>query len=161
MLGGARSGKSRYAEGLIASHAPPWFYIATAEALDGEMDARIRDHQARRDDRWATRNAPHDLPEALSLIGGQPVLVDCLTLWLTNLMMGERDLDHETTLLEKALKARSGPVVLVSNEVGSGIVPDNKLARRFLEAQGRLNQRMAAIADHVTLVVAGLPLKVK
>ena len=160
ILGGARSGKSRRAEALVLAHAAPWTYIATAQAFDAEMAARIAEHQARRAEDWRTVNAPRMLPEALRAATG-PILVDCLTLWLSNAMLAEADLAAETTALEAALQARGGPVVLVSNEVGAGIVPATSLGRRFRDAQGLLNQRMAALADHVELVVAGLPLRLK
>jgi adenosylcobinamide kinase/adenosylcobinamide-phosphate guanylyltransferase len=160
ILGGARSGKSRRAEALVTALPPPWSYIATAEAFDEEMTARIAAHRARRVAGWETLDAPRDLPEALAR-ARPPVLVDCLTLWLSNLMLAEVDLGPACDALEAALHARTGPVVLVSNEVGSGIVPATPLGRRFRDAQGLLNQRMAAIADHVELVVAGLPLRLK
>jgi adenosylcobinamide kinase/adenosylcobinamide-phosphate guanylyltransferase len=163
VLGGARSGKSRHAESLItASAPPPWIYIATAQALDAEMTERIGHHRARRGAGWQTMEAPHELAGA---VGNTPadtaLLVDCLTLWLTNRMLAEADIEADTAALEAALARRRGPTVLVSNEVGSGVVPDNALARRFADLQGRLNQRIAARADRVVLVVAGLPLIVK
>jgi adenosylcobinamide kinase/adenosylcobinamide-phosphate guanylyltransferase len=162
VLGGARSGKSRYAESLITALPPPWIYIATAEAGDAEMAERIALHRERRGTDWHTVEAPHDLPAALTGVDGSaPVLVDCLTLWLSNRMLKGVDLEAEAARLEAALDNRRGPVVLVSNEVGFGIVPDNELARRFRDLQGRLNQRMAARADCVVLMVAGLPLMVK
>lgn len=162
VLGGARSGKSRYAEGLIAALPRPWVYIATAEARDDEMAARIAAHRARREAGWQTVEAPHELPEALASVPADAsVLVDCLTLWLSNVMLGSFNVDQMTTRLEAALAARSGPTVLVANEVGSGIVPDNALARGFRDLQGVLNQRMAGIADDVVLIVAGLPLILK
>ena len=162
VLGGARSGKSRYAESLIAALPRPWVYIATAEAHDDEMAARIAAHRARRDAGWQTLEAPHELPEALAAVpDGAAVLVDCLTLWLSNVMLGSFDVDTLTDRLETALAARSGRTVLVSNEVGLGIVPDNPLGRSFRDCQGVLNQRMAALADRVVLTLAGLPLTVK
>jgi len=161
VLGGARSGKSRYAETLIAAEPPPWAYIATAEPLDNEMRARIAAHRARRGTGWQTIEAPRDLAGALATNAGGAVLVDCLTLWLSNLMLADADVEAESARLERALTSIATPVVLVSNEVGSGIVPENALARRFRDAQGRLNQRIAARADRVVLMVAGLPLVVK
>ena len=126
------------------------------------MTARIAEHRARRGGQWQTVEAPLDLAGA---IGNAPasatVLVDCLTLWLNNLMFKQRDIEAETERLEAALAARAAPTVLVSNEVGSGIVPDNAEARRFRDLQGRLNQRIAARADRVVLLVAGLPMFVK
>jgi len=161
VLGGARSGKSRHAESLVTAEPAPWTYVATAEPLDDEMRERIAAHRARRGDGWRAIEAPRDLAGALAGICDGAVLVDCLTLWLSNLMLADADIDAETARLETALASIAAPVVLVSNEVGSGIVPDNALARRFRDAQGRLNQRMAARADRVVLMVAGLPLVVK
>ena len=162
VLGGARSGKSRFAEQAVMASPAPWIYVATAEPFDAEMTARIAEHRSRRGGQWRTVEAPLDLAGA---IAGAPasaaVLVDCLTLWLNNLMFNKRDVDGETLRLETALAARQAPTVLVSNEVGSGIVPDNTEARRFRDLQGRLNQRIAARADHVVLLVAGLPMVVK
>jgi adenosylcobinamide kinase/adenosylcobinamide-phosphate guanylyltransferase len=164
VLGGARSGKSRYAEALIAAlpppWQPPWAYLATAEAGDAEMAARIAAHRARRGPQWQTVEVPRDLAGALGSCT-TPVLVDCLTLWLSNLMLAEADVDAEIARVEHALANARAPAVLVANEVGSGIVPDNPLSRRFRDLQGLLNQRMAARADRVVLVVAGLPLAVK
>lgn len=162
VLGGARSGKSTHAEGLIAALPPPWIYIATAESFDGEMDERIRLHQERRDEHWQTVDAPLDLAGALrSAPHGQPVLVDCLTLWLSNHLLAEHDLDAISAELVDVLREPRGPWVVVSNEVGLGIVPDNALARRFRDAAGRLNQRVAAIADHAIFIAAGLPIRLK
>jgi adenosylcobinamide kinase/adenosylcobinamide-phosphate guanylyltransferase len=162
VLGGARSGKSRYAESLIAAEPPPWIYVATAEACDVEMANRIASHRARRDNRWQTVEAPNDLASALAAVPlRSPVLVDCLTLWLSNRLLAEADIDGEIEALERALAGRDGVVVLVSNDVGSGIVPDTALARRFRDLQGALNQRIAAKASRVVLMVAGLPLFVK
>ena len=141
---------------------PPWIYIATGEGRDHEMAVRIAAHRARRSAEWRTIEAPRDLVAALAAAPGQAaVLVDCLTLWLTNLMLAGADIEAEAARLEHALGAHAGPVVLVANEVGLGIVPDNALARRFRDAAGRLNQRLAARADRVVLLVAGLPLTVK
>ncbi|WP_043341327.1 bifunctional adenosylcobinamide kinase/adenosylcobinamide-phosphate guanylyltransferase [Belnapia moabensis] len=162
VLGGARSGKSRQAEALVESWPAPWTYIATAEPFDDEMAARIAEHRARRPEEWVTLEAPRDLPEVLAGVpAGRPVLVDCLTLWLSNLLLAERDLEAEGERLAEVLERRAGPVALVSNEVGWGIVPETPLGRRFRDAQGRLNQRMAAAADRVVLVVAGIPVAIK
>ena len=143
--------------------APPWVYIATAEAHDSEMSARIAEHRQRRDGRWRTVEAPLDLPGAIATHGseGQAVLIDCLTLWLTNVMLAGQDLIAEQQRLITALSSADGPVVVVSNEVGFGIVPDNALARKFRDAQGRLNMQVAAIADRAVLIAAGLPLILK
>jgi adenosyl cobinamide kinase/adenosyl cobinamide phosphate guanylyltransferase len=161
VLGGARSGKSRHAERLISAMPPPWIYVATAEARDAEMAERIAAHQARRGIEWQTLECPHDLAGALDLARTGAMLVDCLTLWLSNRLLAEADLEAEMAGLEQALMRRTSAIVLVANEVGLGIVPDNPLARRFRDLQGSLNQRMATIADHVVLMVAGLPLSVK
>jgi len=161
VLGGARSGKSRYAESLIAVLAPPWTYVATAEPGDAEMAERIAAHRSRRGANWQTIEAPRDLAAALETCRTTPVLVDCLTLWLSNLMLADAAIDTEIAALEQALAARQAPVVLVANEVGSGIVPDYPLGRRFRDLQGILNQRIAARADRVVLMVAGLPLALK
>jgi adenosylcobinamide kinase/adenosylcobinamide-phosphate guanylyltransferase len=162
VVGGARSGKSRYAENLIVALRPPWIFVATAEPGDAEMAERIALHRLRRGRDWQTIEAPHNLAAALAAVAVDvPVLVDCVTLWLSNRMLADVDLEAEIARLEAALDGRRGPVVLVSNEVGFGIVPDNELARRFRDLQGRLNQRLAARADRVVLVVAGLPIVVK
>ena len=161
VLGGARSGKSRYAEVLLQEWSDPWVYIATAEAHDAEMAERIAAHRARRDARWTTLDAPRELPDALAKAPAAPVLVDCLTLWLSNLILAERPLEPEADLLETALRQRGAPTVIVSNEVGWGVVPATPLGRRFRDAQGLLNQRIAALAGRVELVAAGLPLRLK
>jgi adenosyl cobinamide kinase/adenosyl cobinamide phosphate guanylyltransferase len=160
VLGGARSGKSRYAESLFAAE-PACVYIATAQAFDDEMGARIAEHQERRDARWTTFDAPFDLVGALKEAGDRPVLVDCLTLWLTNWMLAEFDHDAAGERLVSYLSTRQAMTVLVSNEVGLGLVPETPLGRRFRDAQGRLNQRVAAAATRVVFVAAGLPLVMK
>ncbi len=160
VLGGARSGKSALAERLTLAAGGPPVYVATAEAWDDEMRARIALHRAQRDGQgWRTIEAPISMPQALGETSG-PVLVDCLTLWLTNLMLGEHDIEAATTALLAALD-RPALTVLVANEVGLGIVPDNALARRFRDAAGRLNQTIAARADTVVFTAAGLPLVLK
>ena len=161
MLGGARSGKSSHAERLTTANPAPWIYIATAQALDDEMDDRIAEHRRRRGDGWQTVEAPIDLAGALRAHREAPVLVDCLTLWLTNLMLGDHDIAGAMMALEDALADRAAPAVLVANEVGLGIVPETRLGRLFRDEAGRLNQRIAACASHVVLMVAGLPLTVK
>ena len=160
ILGGARSGKTRYAEGMIKALPAPWVYVATAEVWDEEMRERVERHKADRSEAgWITVEAPIDLAAALAT--DHPVLVDCLTLWVTNLMLGDHDIEAATARLEAALQNRTAPTFLVANEVGLGIVPDNKMAREFRDHAGRLHQRLAARADHVVLTVAGLPLTVK
>ncbi|MGE0095800.1 MAG: bifunctional adenosylcobinamide kinase/adenosylcobinamide-phosphate guanylyltransferase [Alphaproteobacteria bacterium] len=162
VLGGARSGKSRYAEALVRK-AGGGIYLATAQALDGEMAARIARHRAERGRGWTTVEEPLELAAALErgAQAGQPILVDCLTLWLSNLMGAGRAVKPETAQLLAALKSLSVPVVFVSNEVGLGIVPDNALARAFRDEAGRLNQAVAAAADRVVFLAAGLPLVLK
>lgn len=161
VLGAARSGKSRYAEGLITARPAPWRYVATAEAGDDEMAARIAAHRARRGGGWTVVETPRNLAAALGAGDAIPTMVDCLTLWLSSVMMVDADIEAEIARLEDAVRAWRGHLVLVTNEVGASIVPDSKLARRFRDAQGVLNQRMAACADRVVLVVAGLPLFLK
>jgi len=162
VLGGARSGKSRYAESLV-ENTGAGLYVATAQVRDGEMAERVRLHKDRRGDAWATLEEPLDLVSVIANHANpnHMILVDCLTLWLSNLMEDGRDIDVETAELCAALKAAKGSVTLVSNEVGMGIVPDNALARDFRDHQGRLNQAVAAAADRVVFVAAGLPLTLK
>lgn len=163
ILGGARSGKSRYAEDLVTAQPAPWVYLATAEARDEEMAERIAHHQARRGDRWDTVESPLDLSTAIRehCRAGATVLVDCLTLWLSNLMGAQLDCAEAGRELCAALDATAGRAIVVSNEVGLGIVPDNALAREFRDEAGRLHQAVAAQADEVFYMVAGLPMRVK
>ena len=163
VLGGARSGKSRLAEELVEDQAGDCVYLATAEARDDEMRVRVAEHQDRRGARWRTVEEPLDLVGALEREcgPGRAVLVDCLTLWLSNLMEAERDVEAETAALVEALGRLSGPVVFVSNEVGLGIVPDNPLARAFRDNAGRLNQAVAGGAQTALFVAAGLSVKLK
>jgi adenosylcobinamide kinase/adenosylcobinamide-phosphate guanylyltransferase len=163
VLGGARSGKSAYAERLIRDAAPAATYLATAEPGDGEMAERIAHHRVARGAGWATVEEPLDLVATLRAVGrpDRPVLVDCLTLWLSNLMHAGRDIAAETAALAACFDELAGPVVLVSNEVGQGIVPDNALARAFRDHAGRLHQAVAAAADQVVFVTAGLPMVLK
>ncbi len=159
VLGGARSGKSRHAEALLRDAAAP-IYLATGWAGDEEMRVRIAAHRAGRDGRWRTRDTPVLLAEALDAADG-PALVDCLTLWLTNLLLGDHNVGAAIEALEAALRRRRDATVLVSNEVGLGIVPGDALSRRFRDEAGRLNQRIAALAGSVVFVAAGLPLKLR
>lgn len=163
VLGGARSGKSAFAEGLVEQASGSRLYLATGQAWDDEMRARIATHQDRRGSGWETVEAPVDLTQALAqnARADRPVLVDCLTLWVTNLMLGEHDIDAAFDRLVKTLPGLKGPVVFVSNEVGLGIVPDNAMARAFRDHAGRLHQTIAGLADEVYFVAAGLPLKMK
>ncbi|WP_157015362.1 bifunctional adenosylcobinamide kinase/adenosylcobinamide-phosphate guanylyltransferase [Mesorhizobium xinjiangense] len=162
VLGGARSGKSRYAEDLVSAFAPPWIYLATAQAFDDEMADRIARHRARRGKNWKTVDAPLDLAAALERqTHGVPVLVDCLTLWLSNQMLAGHDVEAECERLAAVLSRPRGPWFVVANEVGLGIVPDNALGRRFRDAAGRLNQLIAQYANQVIFMVAGLPMQVK
>ncbi|BAV64622.1 bifunctional adenosylcobinamide kinase/adenosylcobinamide-phosphate guanylyltransferase [Sphingobium cloacae] len=163
VLGGARSGKSRYAQARVEQMGNAPAFIATAQAYDAEMANRIARHRADRDSRWTTFETPLDLPEAIADAArkADAVLVDCLTLWLSNLLLAEKDVDAAGAALERAILACPRPVALVANEVGFGIVPDNALARRFRDEAGWLNQRLARISDEVVLVAAGLPMILK
>ena len=162
VLGGARAGKSAFAEGL----AQAWerrVYLATAVATDDEMTARIASHQARRGSGWRTVEEPLELSEAVrrESAPGTGLLVECLTVWLGNLMHHGRDFDPACQALLESLGAAVGPVVLVANEVGLGIVPDNPMARAFRDHAGRLNQAAARAADRVFFVAAGIPMVLK
>jgi adenosylcobinamide kinase/adenosylcobinamide-phosphate guanylyltransferase len=163
VIGGTRSGKSRYAEERIERLGLAPVYLATGAAGDTEMAVRIAAHRARRGAAWRTVEEPLELPARLAeeVRADGAVLVDCLTLWLANLMAAERDVAAEADRLVAVLAKADGAVALVSNEVGSGVVPDNALARRFADTQGALNQRIAAAVDEVVLVAAGLPLVLK
>jgi adenosylcobinamide kinase/adenosylcobinamide-phosphate guanylyltransferase len=163
VLGGARSGKSAYSEALgRACHSQP-IYIATGTAGDGEMANRIARHKAQRGDRWRTIEAPLDLIGALRANAAADgfILVDCVTLWISNLMFADRDVGGEVEALCAGLKELAGTVILVSNEVGLGIVPDNALARRFRDEAGLANQRLAQACKEVVLVTAGIPMTLK
>lgn len=162
VIGGARSGKSRFAETLVTGTGRPRIYVATADAWDDEMRARIIRHKSDRGEGWTTIESPRDLCGTLAKVpADHVVLVDCATLWLTNHLLADADLDAETDRLLAALATCAAPVVVVSNEVGWSIVPDNALARQFRDAQGRLNQRLAAQAETVVAVMAGLPMVLK
>lgn len=162
LIGGARSGKSSFAEALVMATHRPRRYIATAQARDDEMRARIAQHRNQRGDGWITVDAPLDLVGALAdAKAAEVVLVDCATLWLSNHLLAEADLDAEAAKLLAAIAVCAAPIVVVSNEVGWSIVPDNTLARVFRDAQGRLNQQMAAQAGLVVAVMAGLPMVLK
>jgi adenosylcobinamide kinase/adenosylcobinamide-phosphate guanylyltransferase len=163
VLGGARSGKSRYAERLVEDTARCGTYLATAEAGDAEMAERIAAHQARRGPFWRTVEAPLALTSAIVAHAApeRPILVDCLTLWLSNLLLAGKQADEEVRVLCSALREATGMVVLVSNEVGMGLVPETPLGRRFRDAAGHLNQDVAVLADRVVFVAAGLPLVLK
>ncbi len=164
VLGGARSGKSTYAESLALSRPPPRIYLATAGSRDDEMARRIHEHRLRRADHWTTVEEPLLLPEAVRRLTGSPeatVLVDCLTLWLSNLMEAGHSVEAASADLVSACDAVQGRLILVTNEVGLGIVPDNALARAFRDHAGRLNQAVAARAERVVFVAAGLALPLK
>lgn len=162
MTGGARSGKSTRAEARALSFPGRPVYIATAEAFDTEMEDRIAKHRARRGTDWIEREVPLDLVQALvETESGGARLVDCLTLWLSNLLHSERDWSREVTHLADVLPRLRSPVIMVTNEVGLGIVPDNALARSYRDAAGIMNQIIATVADEVEFVVAGLPMKLK
>jgi len=162
ILGGARSGKSVLAEKHVLAPTGRAIYIATAEAHDDEMAARIQAHQDRRGEAWTDHPAPLDLVAALEATdGGDPRLVDCLTLWLSNLMFAERDWTDEVTALCQTLANQNSPVVFVSNEVGMSIVPENALARQFRDAQGTLNRQIADAVDEMWFCIAGQALRMK
>lgn len=162
VLGGARSGKSRIAERLVTAAGKQRVYIATAQAFDDEMAERISQHQKDRGADWQTREAPLDLePVLASCTDENVVLIDCATLWLSNHLLNGSDLTEQSQLLLSAVAVCRAPVVVVSNEVGWGIVPENRLAREFRDAQGRLNQALAAQADLVLGVMGGLPFALK
>ncbi len=163
VLGGARSGKSGYAQNLAENSGARPVLIATAQAHDGEMAARIAKHAAERGSGWTLVEEPLALTAALHREAreGRVVVVDCATLWLSNLLLGEADLAQATDELAHSLARLAGPAIFVSNEVGLGIVPDNALARAFRDAQGRLNQALAKACDAVVLVSAGIPLRLK
>jgi adenosylcobinamide kinase/adenosylcobinamide-phosphate guanylyltransferase len=162
ITGGTRSGKSVRAEARARGFPGQPVYIATAEPLDDEMSQRIALHRARRANAWIERHAPLELVEALDQTDhGGARLVDCLTLWLSNLMHDQREWSRESSRLADALARQTSPVVLVTNEVGLGVVPDNALARAFRDAAGLLSQAVAEVADEVEFVVAGLPMRLK
>lgn len=163
VIGGAASGKSAQAEALVRGTTGARVYIATAQAFDDEMRAKIAAHQAlRAGDGWRTVEAPVDVVAAVQALAPDEVaLLDCATLWLSNLMLADRDWRAEADRLIAALAACRAPVVVVSNETGQGIVPENALARAFRQAQGELNQRLAGNAGLVMAVIAGLPLVLK
>lgn len=162
ITGGARSGKSALAERMALELGRPAIYLATAQAHDAEMAERIARHQARRGAEWQTLPVPLALTQALrDTDAGPPRLVDCLTLWLTNLMLGDHDWEEALRELAATVPGLRAPVVFVTNEVGAGIVPDNALARAFRDAAGIVNQRVAAACDEVWLSVCGCPLQIK
>ena len=161
VTGGARSGKSRFALARAASLELPRLFVATGEARDEEMTARIARHRAERDPAWRTIEEPLELAAVLRRVAGQAIVVDCLTLWMSNLMDAGRDLDPASEELLGVLRERRSAIVAVTNEVGAGIVPEHAVARAFRDATGLLNQRVADLADEVHLLVAGQPLRIK
>jgi adenosylcobinamide kinase / adenosylcobinamide-phosphate guanylyltransferase len=163
ILGGARSGKSAYAQALAEAHAFERLYLATATPGDEEMAARIARHQAERGKGWITLEEPLDVASALLTHAriGRVVVVDCLTLWLSNLMLAGRDPGPDVSALADAIRALAGPAILISNEVGMGIVPEHRLGREFRDWQGRVNREIGAACDAVIFVAAGLPLQLK
>lgn len=163
VFGGARSGKSRYAEKLVLGSGRKPVYVATSEVRDDEMEERVLHHQNRRGPEWDLVECPLDIADVIrdESDPSKILLIDCLTLWLTNVWFSDRDLQSGIAQLSDAIETAKGPVVAVSNEVGMGIVPETKLGREFRDEQGRLNQRIAALSSHVFFVAAGLPLCLK
>ena len=163
VIGGAASGKSDFAERLVIDSKLPRAYIATAQAFDDEMRMKIDRHRKTRSGfGWHTIEEPVDLPKALSLVpSNSATLLDCATLWLSNLLLSEADIEKASDQVFALLEQRAEPIVIVTNELGHGIVPENKVAREFVQIQGRFNQRLAHQADLVVQVTAGLPLVLK
>ncbi len=163
ILGGARSGKSGHAQRLAEAACTRQVYIATAEALDDEMSDRIARHRADRGESWTTVECPLELCRSIenACNGQNAVVVDCLTLWLSNVMHANRDVAEETERLLRTLNSVATPLILISNEVGMGIVPQSSLGRRFRDEQGRLNQRVAKACVRVEFIASGLPLRLK
>lgn len=161
-IGGARSGKSKSAEMHTLRFGSPATYIATCEVLDKEMAQRVKKHQARRGENWSTLFTPFNLADEIKKVGSNgPILVDCLTLWLSNHLLKNNDLEREIGELSNSLKNSKSNIVLVSNEVGTGIVPDNALARKFRDSAGLMNQKIASVSDEVYWVVAGIQTQIK
>lgn len=164
VLGGARSGKSSFAESIVGGHKPPYVYVATAQALDEEMKLRIQLHRQRRKDLWQTIESPLELSSVLENLKGlrKPVLVDCITLWLSNMLCSESTgTEAAVDRLCDTIRSVDYPLVIVSNETGAGIVPENPLARKFRDLSGFTNQKLAAACASVFLLVAGLPMRLK
>lgn len=171
ITGGARSGKSVFAEKLALQFEAPICYLATAQTLDSEMSDRVRQHKERRGEQWQTLEEPLDLSRALQECDGRyrVILVDCITLWLSNLLFAheklgsgiEKRIMADVQQLTDTLRGMTTPVILVSNEVGSGIVPENALARQYRDIAGKANQLLAAAADEVHVVISGIPLRLK
>lgn len=163
VLGGVRSGKSRFAEQLVLNSGLKPVYLATGRALDDEMVERIEGHVSRRGEEWETVEEPLALVDALShaAIPGRMILVDCLTLWITNLMMAEANVEKEADGLIRYLPDAKAPIVFVSNEVGQGVVPMNKMAREFVDLSGLVHQRLAGVVNHVYFMTAGLSNQLK
>ncbi|MGC8492126.1 MAG: bifunctional adenosylcobinamide kinase/adenosylcobinamide-phosphate guanylyltransferase [Syntrophobacteraceae bacterium] len=164
VLGGARSGKSSWAESVVSAFPPPYVYVATAQALDEEMELRIKHHRERRKELWETIESPLELPSVLEGLKGsaKPVLVDCITLWLSNMLCSKApEIETAVSRLCDIIGSVHYPLVIVSNETGAGIVPDNPLARSFRDLSGFTNQKLAAACASVFLITAGLPLRLK
>lgn len=162
VLGGARSGKSRHAQILAMATPPPWVYVATAEALDDEMRERIAKHKAARGEGWSTIEEPIALARAVAdAPASAPLVIDCITLWLSNLMLGDHNIDSGVARLIKSLDGRKAPTIVVSCEVGGGLVPETPLGRAFRDQSGFVNQQLAVIAHTVLFMVAGLAMPLK
>lgn len=163
ILGGAKSGKSAFALRLGEGYEAKRAFVATAQALDHEMAERIKKHKLERADRWDTFEEPFDVAGLIGSIQRdyEVILIDCLTLWTSNVLLADRDFESESGLLIDTLKEASSQIIVVSNEVGLGIVPENRLARQFRDYAGTLNRAMASLAEAVYFVVAGIPIKIK
>jgi adenosylcobinamide kinase/adenosylcobinamide-phosphate guanylyltransferase len=163
IIGGARSGKSRYAEKLASDSRKEVVYVATAQAYDNEMEARIQHHKEQRPDVWQTFEEPIYIDDVISNYNSSShcILIDCLTLWVTNLLCQNEDVAAYKTILLEALSHTESDIILVSNETGMGVVPLGELTRRYCDEAGWLHQEIAAVADQVVLMVAGIPVVIK
>ena len=162
ILGGTSSGKSAWAERYVLEQGQKVGYIATAQALDAEMKEKIAQHRGRRGDEWTTREEPLNIISCFDAFPAEkPILLDCATLWLSNLVLAEKNVAAESSAFIDYLHNYTGKLVIVSNETGLSVVPHTRIGRDFQKAQGQLNQQLAALADRVVLIVSGLPLLLK
>ena len=162
VLGGASSGKSAWAESYVLEQGKKVGYLATAQAFDAEMKEKIVQHRGRRGDEWTTREEPLNIISCFDAFPAeQPILLDCATLWLSNLMLAEKNIASESSAFIDYLHNYTGKLVIVSNEVGLSVIPHTRIGRDFQKAQGQLNQQLASLADRVVFIVSGLPLPLK